>query len=92
MATLKELAEKLEYLRSKVGMLEEILNWVQGPDSKLKEEFGERVHDEVAAQLEEFTDSIRQVIKDLEETEVSRGKRKGKKGKGKVPGQAAEEG
>ena len=86
MATLKELAEKRAYLKQKIELLKDFLTWAYSPESHLKEQYGEELHDEVLAELDEkWLSPLQMRLEELESLEISDGKRKkGTKPKAKV--------
>lgn len=89
MATFKEVADRMAELRAKIELIQDLLSWGYSPDSHLKEQYGELVHDKVMNELDEgWLSPLTVELTQLENLEIDYGddgtdRRKGHKARPK---------
>jgi hypothetical protein len=71
MATLKDLAERREYLMKKIAFIEDLLTLAYSPEQKLQDLHGANIQDEVLSELDDkWLSPLRVVLDKLERLEI----------------------
>lgn len=74
MATFKEIADRMAELEAKIELIQDLLSWGYSPDSHLKEQYGELIHDVVMNELDEgWLTPLREELTQLESLEIDYG-------------------
>lgn len=74
MTTFKEAADKMAELRARIELIQDLLSWGYSPESHLKEQYGELIHDLVMNELDEgWLTPLSEELSQLENLEIEYG-------------------